>query len=98
MPIAALIIAALFVAYTLVRAEFEKYELKKTIKQVEAENRALVMALTKRPSILPVQTDDDERSLTTQAVKRARPGQFLSFGRAKRILENQPEPPRSVKV
>jgi hypothetical protein len=99
MSIAALIIAALFVAYTLVRAEFEKYELRKKIANIEAENHALVLALQRRPQILPTQSDDSPaNTLTTQAIQRGRPGRFQSFGRAKRILENQPAPQRSVNV
>ena len=95
MTITALMIAALFALYSLVRAEFDKYELKKTITQLEAENHAL----RRRPSLIPaVPQGEDEHTLTTQAVRRGRPGRFQSFGAAKRILENQPAPQRSVNV
>lgn len=99
MSIAALIIAALFVAYTLMRAEFEKYELKKEIAELRTERDKLL----KRAPVVQMQSNSDDKepareSLTQQAVRRGRPGRFESFGRAKQILESQPEPQRSVNV
>jgi hypothetical protein len=100
MSIAALIIAALFVAYTLMRAEFEKYELKKEIAELRTERDKLL----KRAPVVQMQSNSDDNkdsareSLTQQAVRRGRPGRFESFGRAKQILESQPEPQRSVNV
>jgi hypothetical protein len=92
--VAALIIGALFAAYGLARAEFEKYELKKEISELREERDGLIEKLLKRPISLLAQKDDTgANAITQQPLHRRRP----SFGAAKRILENQEAPPqRSV--
>ena len=102
MTLAALIIGAVFAAYSLVRAELDKYELKRRIEKLQHEN--LELALSRRvPRIEPISREDlpegiQPDTLTTQAIRRTgRPGRFMSFGAEKRRLESQEVPQRSVK-
>jgi hypothetical protein len=98
MSIAALILFALFAVYSLVRTEFEKYELKRENTQLRSENHTLSEKLAKRPVLIPAQDGEERPAVAQQNVRRGRPGRFQSFGAAKRILESQEPPQRSVNV
>ena len=101
MTIAALIVAALFAIYSLVRAEFDKYELKREIEQRDEEREELierVLKLSKRETVSVGAGEAHEliRGQDSPLVQRGRPGRFRSFGAAKRRLESQEPPQRSV--
>jgi hypothetical protein len=102
MSIAALIIAALFVAYTLVRAELEKHELKRALAKAEGEIRTLTEKLVKRALMQPASyaTDGDapdHQPAGVMGVQRGRPGRFKSFGASKRSLNEYEPTPEELK-
>jgi hypothetical protein len=101
MTIAALIVAALFAIYSLVRAEFDKYELRKEIAELNKERDELierVLKLGRRE--IPISSAGEAHELIrgqgSPLVQRGRPGRFRSFGAEKRRLESQEPPQRSV--
>lgn len=76
--------------------ERENDELRARVKEVEAENRALVFALGRRPTDAAL-VEETERAASTPAVpapslRRQRPGKFQGFSQAKKQLESQSAP------
>lgn len=101
MTIALLIVACLFAAHSLVRAEFDKYELRKEIAELNKERDELierVLKLGRRE--IPISSVGEAHELIrgqdSPLVQRSRPGRFRSFGAEKRRLESQEPPQRSV--
>lgn len=99
MNLATLILAALCIAYTLVRAEFDKYELRKQLAKAVTERDELIECIHRRtPKAEIVDRDDLPDDVQRQIAQRGRAGRFQSFGSAKRKLESQEPPQRSVTV
>ncbi len=97
MTFAVFIFAALVIAYVLWLAERDKNELKRQLTEVQAENHALILALSKRPHASAPEVESTGTN-PTMIPQRHRPGRFVSFGASKRVLENQEPPQRSVNV
>lgn len=103
MSLAVLIFAVLLCVYLAWQAERDKKELKRQLADTQSENRALVLALTKRPIMTsPPESEFEFTEAGTPAMipQRRRPGRFVSFGADKRRLESQEPTPsqRSVTV
>lgn len=110
MTVAVAIFALLLSVYLILAAERDRKDFKRQLTETQTENRALVLALTKRqaaatyassaamaagepvPSVAPEELD----RIRNQTLRPGR--RFISFGQAKRSLENQETPQRSVNV
>ena len=75
--------------------EQENADLKREVKELRVQNHELAkLAMKLRIEHGEVRGVENPPSLGAAR----RPGKFQSFGQAKRVLENQPEPQRSVTV
>lgn len=109
MTVAVAIFALFLSVYLILTTERDKKDLKRQLAETQAENRALVLALTKRQaaasfaSSAAMAAGEAVSSVAPEELDRIRkharrPGRFISFGQAKRSLENQEPPQRSVNV
>ncbi len=101
MTIALLIVACVFAAYSLVRAEFDKHELRKELAQANEDREELferMITMSKRQNVNAGAGDPHDliRGQDSPQIQRGRAGRFRSFGAEKRRLENQEAPQRSV--
>lgn len=70
------------------KLEAENEELRAQLQKLKAENTALIFALGKRPSFVPVSEREEEiQAAATKVPRNLRPGRFVGFSQVKKQLE-----------